>query len=236
MGLIKSSHPPYSFTLEQYDGLLAASLSATIISLLASFAGLVVHFLLLWYDHHRPNDDKSSTRAPRNKGNDTITFQQPSVITDFNNRRTANPQHYQYTSLKDTSTGTMNRVSLRLIVMACISYSIYSISQLVVTGIAEKELACRVLAYFIISFDVMGSICLGLVGFNLVMVFVVNVKRPERFEKYYYATAIIISIFVFVPPLILKAGRTIDKSDSCWYVVKWRQVQEKRVVLIDLLV
>ncbi|ORZ04252.1 hypothetical protein BCR42DRAFT_429330, partial [Absidia repens] len=118
---------------------------------------------------------------------------------------------------KGSSTGAMNRVSLRLIVLACISYSIYSVAQLVVTGIAENVLACRILAYFIICFDVMGSICLGLVGFNLVLVFVVNVKHPERFEKYYYATAVVISIFVIVPPLVLKAGRTIDKNDSCWY-------------------
>ena len=109
-----------------------------------------------------------------------------------------------------------NRISLRLIVFACLVNSIYNVMQLTVTSILDTSSSCRPAIYVVIATDIMCCMCLAMIGVNLVMILIVRINHPAKMEKYYYACIIIVSLLGLLIPL---ASNTVGGSPSgrmCW--------------------
>ncbi|KAI9248305.1 hypothetical protein BDA99DRAFT_525341 [Phascolomyces articulosus] len=71
-----------------------------------------------------------------------------------------------------------NRISLRLIVFACICNIIYNVMTLAITGIVDYNPGCNVIIFFVIATDIMSCMSLAMIGVNLVMILIVRVNHP----------------------------------------------------------
>ncbi|KAL0080142.1 hypothetical protein J3Q64DRAFT_1864941 [Phycomyces blakesleeanus] len=82
----------------------------------------------------------------------------------------------------------------------------------------RPEVANRVSLHLIVtaSTDTMSCTCLAMVGVNLVLIFIVNVNRPWRFEKYYYILIGIVGVIVIVMPLAISSSPE-NVVETCWY-------------------
>lgn len=109
----------------------------------------------------------------------------------------------------------VNRVSLRLIVFSCLCNVVYTVMKLVAQTLPDNSLGCRVLVYFVITTDTMATMCLAMVGLNLVIILVVQVVNPRRLEKYYYTAVAISAILVAVAPLAVRKHAQLV-GVNCW--------------------
>lgn len=110
----------------------------------------------------------------------------------------------------------VDRVSLRLIILSAGCNVLFTILKLVFTKLDDTSLACNVLAYFLVTSDVMASTCLAMVSLNLVLIFIVRVVHPQALEKYYYVIIIVIALLVAMVPLGMTRGRHESHGYVCW--------------------
>ncbi|KAI7848658.1 hypothetical protein BDC45DRAFT_522786 [Circinella umbellata] len=111
-----------------------------------------------------------------------------------------------------------NRISLRLIVFACLVNSIYNVMQLTVTSILDTSSSCRPAIYVVIVTDIMCCMCLAMIGVNLVMILIVRINHPAKMEKYYYACIILVTLLGLLMPLASNNPGTAPSGRMCWYL------------------
>lgn len=116
----------------------------------------------------------------------------------------------------------VNRHSLRMIVVACILNTLFCIAQLYVDGIPSNITSCRAFAYILTASDTMACMCLAMIGFNLVTVFVFKIPRSTTLEAMYYVTVALSGLLVTIVPAFAgnaKGPRNTSDSDgteTCW--------------------
>ncbi|CAO3576357.1 unnamed protein product [Absidia cylindrospora] len=89
----------------------------------------------------------------------------------------------------------LNRISLRLTVLACFFEVLRAVFRIAMIVPANGS-ACSADAFFVSWADIASPLCLALVALHTVCVLVLNVNYPLRLEKYYYATIFLYSVFV----------------------------------------
>ncbi|KAG2221583.1 hypothetical protein INT45_002597 [Circinella minor] len=108
-----------------------------------------------------------------------------------------------------------NRISLRLIVFACLVNSIYNVMQLTVTSILDTSSSCRPAIYVVIATDIMCCMCLAMIGVNLVMILIVRINHPAKMEKYYYACIIVVTLLGILIPLAPNTSGSAPSGRMC---------------------
>lgn len=117
----------------------------------------------------------------------------------------------------------VNRLSLRMIVVACALNCLYCISQIATDSIPSDSNSCRAFAYLIVSTDTMSCMCLAMVGLNLVSIFVFKFPRSVVLEVVYYLIVALSGILVAVIPAFAGSKKgpnhnshLDDQSKTCW--------------------
>lgn len=111
-----------------------------------------------------------------------------------------------------------NRVSLRCVFLSSLSEALSSIMSIVVT--TDKVRFCNA-ANIVIGFtSIFSSAALTIVGLNLILIFVINVKRRDVLEKFYYPTLVVYSIIGALAPIYRHIGGNLADNGnySCWYI------------------
>lgn len=111
-----------------------------------------------------------------------------------------------------------NRVSLRCVFLCSVSEALSSIMSIVVT--TDKVYFCNA-ANIVIGFtSIFSSAALTIVGINLILIFVINVKRRDVLERFYYPILVIYSIVGALAPIYRHIGvnSTNTGDHSCWYI------------------
>ncbi|KAI8972480.1 hypothetical protein BDB01DRAFT_809858 [Pilobolus umbonatus] len=113
---------------------------------------------------------------------------------------------------------SVNRVSLRMIVLACLCNSIFCIFQSIIDDLPAKNLACGRIIHLVVAFDVMSCMSLAMIGLNLDLIFIAKVSQKHRWELMYYAIVILSGVIACVVPISLKKNReNPDLMGTCWY-------------------
>lgn len=113
-----------------------------------------------------------------------------------------------------------NRVSLRCVFLCCLADALNAIWNLVIVGVQGGTAFCRAASILIELSVVLNASLLTLVGVNLFLIFVVNVKRRDLLEKFYYPAVV---IYALVAESVSIYTETISRSNkgeySCWYQI-----------------
>ncbi|ORY97269.1 hypothetical protein BCR43DRAFT_545392 [Syncephalastrum racemosum] len=112
---------------------------------------------------------------------------------------------------------TVNRVSLRLIVFATVWDTTYCGIQMAIQYVMSGNQLCRVLIFINVASELISTLALTMIGVNLVMVFIVHVSRPKKYEKYYYFTTVLIAIICVIPPATVWRAKSLNREWTCWY-------------------
>lgn len=113
----------------------------------------------------------------------------------------------------------VNRLSLRMIVVAITLNMIFCACQIAAGNIINRSKACRIIAFVLIATDTMACMCIAMVGLNLVMIFVLKVSKSIKLEIVYYFIVAVSGIAVCLVPLYLgtpKGPNTNQQDASCW--------------------
>jgi hypothetical protein len=107
-----------------------------------------------------------------------------------------------------------NRVSLRLTVAACV-YGVIRASVRLAMIVPANSVTCLVDSFFLGWMEIASPMCLAFVGIHAVIVLVLNVDHPRKFEKYYH---IIIFLYSLVASIITVSYRTHNYPGDfrCW--------------------
>lgn len=111
---------------------------------------------------------------------------------------------------------TVNRVSLRLILLSAACNVLFTILKILLTKLSDLTLACDVLSYFMIASDVIASACLAMISLNLVLIFIVQVGHPQALEKYYYIAILLMGLLAAVVPLAVNRKGVKGIGYACW--------------------
>lgn len=111
-----------------------------------------------------------------------------------------------------------NRVSLRCVFMCSISEAVSSVIGIVVT--TDIVYYCHA-AYIVLGFtSIFSSAALTIVGVNLILVFVINVKRRDILERFYYPIIVIFSLVGSLAPIYreITVSSTSKGEYTCWHI------------------
>jgi hypothetical protein len=113
-----------------------------------------------------------------------------------------------------------NRVSLRCVFLCCLSDTVNSVLNLVLIRIRGESSFCQAASILIEFSNVWTASLLTLVGINLVLIFVVNVKRRDLLEKFYFVSVLVYSLIAESASIYTEITVTDQSSligTSCWY-------------------
>ncbi|KAK4509633.1 uncharacterized protein ATC70_006935 [Mucor velutinosus] len=113
-----------------------------------------------------------------------------------------------------------NRVSLRCVFLCSVADLLNATLSICITSQKGDSQFCRASSVIIEFANIWSATLLTLVGLNLVLVFVVNVKRRDLLEKFYYPCAVAYT-FAGVAVPIQQQVETNSRSFehySCWYL------------------
>ncbi|ORZ25362.1 hypothetical protein BCR42DRAFT_463975 [Absidia repens] len=125
----------------------------------------------------------------------------------------------------------VNRPSIRLAVFCCLANFLESVLFVVMIKVEGPSLFCLGFSLTSQYLAVLGVTLLAIIGINLVLVYVVNVRRRHILEYYYYPLSILYSAFGIIGPIlqhfINKKRNLFHAHETCWYisVIKSRFVQ-----------
>lgn len=113
-----------------------------------------------------------------------------------------------------------NRVSLRCVFMCSVADLLNAALSICITSQKGDSQFCRASNVIIEFANIWSATLLTLVGLNLVLIFVINVKRSDLLEKFYYPCAFLYT-FIGVSVRINQQVHTDSISFewySCWYL------------------
>jgi hypothetical protein len=115
--------------------------------------------------------------------------------------------------------GSANRLSIRMIIIACVCNIVYCTLQIVSCQIHSTVFACHILVHLIMATDTMACMALAMIGFNLVVIFIFKVSKRIKVDLFYYGVVLLSGILTFSIPLILRIKKkpTQLPSSYCWY-------------------
>jgi hypothetical protein len=118
-----------------------------------------------------------------------------------------------------------NRISLRCVVIACAANGVDSIMNLSMSFVQGPQLFCRAGGLISNISRLISASFLAIVGINLVLIFVINVKRRDLLEYFYYPCALFyVSVCSAVSIYKVVVAETITHShDTCWSVTLYIQ-------------
>ncbi|KAI8391445.1 uncharacterized protein BYT42DRAFT_610676 [Radiomyces spectabilis] len=116
-----------------------------------------------------------------------------------------------------------NRVSLRCVMLSILAFIPNAIMNLIAVVVPQNSRFCRVWEILGSFLSVASAAFLGLVGLNLVLVFVIGVKQPERLEWFYYPGVL---IYCMIPTVVgiedvYKVLSTNQYNHQCWYYTNY---------------
>lgn len=112
----------------------------------------------------------------------------------------------------------VNRVSLRLIVYATFWDSLYCSAQMAIQYLQSGNQSCRAVIYLNVCSELISTLALTMIGVNLVMVFLVHVSQPQKYEKYYYFVTILLTAICMIPPATVWRTTDLNSAWTCWYL------------------
>ncbi|KAI8067083.1 hypothetical protein BC940DRAFT_301261 [Gongronella butleri] len=84
-----------------------------------------------------------------------------------------------------------NRISIRCVVIACTADGIDALFNILMSKLPGPQAFCRAAGIVANVMRLISASFLAIVGFNLVLIFVINVKRRDLLEYYYYPGAVL---------------------------------------------
>lgn len=111
-----------------------------------------------------------------------------------------------------------NRISLRCVVIACAANGVDSIMNLSMSFVEGPTSFCRAGGIISNISRLISASFLAIVGINLVLIFVINVKRRDLLEYFYYPS-VLIYVLVCTVVSVYKAVTTDHSNkvhDTCW--------------------
>ncbi|ORX84306.1 hypothetical protein K493DRAFT_360740 [Basidiobolus meristosporus CBS 931.73] len=113
----------------------------------------------------------------------------------------------------------VNRVSLRLTFAVATVDLFYSAFQIVSDVTKENEFLCALSVWGFIQTTHLSTFLTVMIAFNLQVIFVHGKRQTQKYEKYYYSIAGLLSLAISLPPLL--SGRLGHDSyqESCWYSI-----------------
>lgn len=113
-----------------------------------------------------------------------------------------------------------NRISLRCVVIACAANGVDSIMNLSMSFVQGPQLFCRAGGLISNISRLISASFLAIVGINLVLIFVINVKRRDLLEYFYYPCAffyVLVCSAVSIYKVVV-AEHITHSHDTCWSV------------------
>ncbi|KAI9483016.1 MAG: hypothetical protein EXX96DRAFT_556540 [Benjaminiella poitrasii] len=114
-----------------------------------------------------------------------------------------------------------NRVSLRCVFMCTLSDAVNAIMNISMTNQRGDTQFCRAAGIILEFSNILSASLLTLVGLNLVLIFVINIKRKDLLEKFYYPSAVLYTLIGISIPIYEEVTRyfpTKYSRLSCWYL------------------
>ncbi|ORX57608.1 hypothetical protein DM01DRAFT_1230303 [Hesseltinella vesiculosa] len=113
-----------------------------------------------------------------------------------------------------------NRISLRCVVTACTADGIQALMNIVMSLVPGPQSFCRAGGVIANCMRLISASFLAIVGFNLVLIFVLNVKRRDLLEYFYYpGTILYVTICISVSIYFVATSETVDNGfETCWYM------------------
>lgn len=112
-----------------------------------------------------------------------------------------------------------DRVSLRCVATASVVNLADAVMNLTMIVYKGTIVPCSVLAILIQFTDVLGACLLSTIGVNLVLVFVIKVKRSCILERFYYPFSIIYSLTTMIIPIYEESKMNHEdgrRKVDCW--------------------
>ncbi|CAO3577359.1 unnamed protein product [Absidia cylindrospora] len=113
-----------------------------------------------------------------------------------------------------------NRISLRCVVIACAANGVDSIMNLSMSFVEGPQSFCRAGGIISNISRLTSASFLAIVGINLVLIFVINVKRRDLLEYFYYPSVILYVLVCTVVSVYkaVTADNVPQPHDTCWYL------------------
>ncbi|ORZ25475.1 hypothetical protein BCR42DRAFT_400244 [Absidia repens] len=113
-----------------------------------------------------------------------------------------------------------NRISLRCVVIACAANGVDSIMNLSMSFVEGPQSFCRAGGIISNISRLTSASFLAIVGINLVLIFVINVKRRDLLEYFYYPSVILYVLVCTVVSVYkaVTAENVPQPHDTCWYL------------------
>ncbi|GAN07384.1 hypothetical protein MAM1_0159d06881 [Mucor ambiguus] len=113
-----------------------------------------------------------------------------------------------------------NRVSLRCVFLCSVADLLNATLSICITNQRGDSQFCRASSVIIEFANIWSATLLTLVGLNLVLIFVVNVKRRDLLEKLYYPCAVAYTFAGVAMPIHQQATKNLRPFEhySCWYL------------------
>ncbi|KAI8889657.1 hypothetical protein K501DRAFT_315097 [Backusella circina FSU 941] len=131
-----------------------------------------------------------------------------------------------YICLQVSEPSKSGRISLRCVFIASIADSINAIFDIMSVLRHGDDALCRSSSIIKILTRVTSSSLLMMVGVNLVIVFVLNVKTSYKFEVIYYLVVVVYALVTISIPIreAVLEPLTPDSHNRCWYYVNFYQI------------
>jgi hypothetical protein len=114
-----------------------------------------------------------------------------------------------------------NRVSLRVVFVCSFFEILIALMNILMADVSASTRFCSVAELIVEFSNVTSAALLTMVGFNLVLIFVINVSRRDLLERFYYP-AVVLYAFTGIA-MSIRDQVVLDDSQeylllSCWYV------------------
>jgi hypothetical protein len=111
-----------------------------------------------------------------------------------------------------------NRISLRCVVIACTANGVDSIMNLSMSFVEGPQSFCRAGGIISNISRLTSASFLAIVGINLVLIFVINVKRRDLLEYFYYPSVFLYVLVCTVVSVYMAAtaDNVPQPHDTCW--------------------
>ncbi|KAI8381531.1 uncharacterized protein BYT42DRAFT_613303 [Radiomyces spectabilis] len=112
-----------------------------------------------------------------------------------------------------------NRVSLRCVFLASVMNVLKGMFDIANVLSVGDTVYCHAGAVIVLFLKITSAALLAVVGLNLVLIFVINVKRSDLLELFYYPGILLYSFVTIVVPIYLESriGSSNGNEYVCWY-------------------
>ncbi|KAI8100079.1 uncharacterized protein BX664DRAFT_368908 [Halteromyces radiatus] len=119
----------------------------------------------------------------------------------------------------------VNRMSLRCAMFCCLANFVENVFFIIMINTRGDTVFCSVAGFVIDYLAILSATLLTLIGINLVLIYVVKIRKQHVVEYYYYPCALFYSACGLIGPAIDRyhipkpANTKPLHTDTCWYIV-----------------